>query len=283
MLSKFHFDLHGRALAAAGRYKRAHAELLDIVIRVDEARLYLAFDLGSSFSYCVEKLGLTEDVACSFIAVARKARAVPELKIAIDAGLDFTKAKQVARVITPENQAELLATAAASSTRELERAIVKDHPREAVVERVRIVAEDRHKLELGLSEELLMKLRRAQDLACNKAKKAASLEDTLAAVLELYLEREDPQRKAERAKPGAGDVAGDLAGEEIPAASLHAVNRRDGGRCQKPGCGRTRWIEIHHRVPRAAGGTHEPENLITLCGFHHRRLHRIRRAADTIR
>jgi 5-methylcytosine-specific restriction endonuclease McrA len=272
MLSTLQSSLHERALLAAERYRVSHSELLSVIIEVDEARLFQAFGLSSTYAYCLSELHLTEDVACSFIAVARKARRVPELKEAVEAGLDFTKAKQVARVITPENQETLLSIAKESSCRELERKIVKEHPRAAVVEQVRLVAEDRHKLELGLSEELLKQFRRAQDLVCNKANKAASLEETLAALLSHYLAKEDPVQKAEkvRERPARANPAA----EKIPATSLHAVRRRDLGRCQSPGCQRTRWIEIHHRVPRAQGGSHDPDNLVTLCGYHHRQHHR---------
>jgi hypothetical protein len=140
------------------------------------------------------------------------------------------------------------------------------------MEQVKPIAEDRHKLQLGLSEELLAKLRRAQNLVCNKAKKAASLEDTLAALLEVYLDKEDPQRKAARAP--APKAAPNLKAKMIPAASLHAVNKRDKCRCQVSGCGAERWVDLHHIQPRAHGGDHSPENLITLCGFHHRQHHR---------
>ena len=269
MLSAVLKNLDQRAVATAARFNQTHAELLAIVMEVDRAKLAHALGLSSTYDYCRRRLNLSEDVACGFIAVARKAARVPELQQAVNEGLSFSKAKIAARVITPANQEDLLAKAKDSTCAELERETVKISPREAVVEKVRIVAEDRHRLELGLSEEVLQKLRRAQDLVCNKAKKAASLEETLAAVLELYLEKEDPQRKAERAKPSAPN----LSGEKIPAASLHAVTLRDEERCQEPGCGRRRWLETHHIKPRAEGGTHEPENLLTLCGFHHRRRH----------
>jgi hypothetical protein len=272
MLSNIQAKLHERAISVAGRYRAAHAELLTIIMEVDEARLAVAFGLSSTYLYCREKLGLTEDVACSFIAVARKARKIPELKAAVDAGLDFTKAKQVSRVITAENQKELLKVAKTSSCKQLERAIVKDHPRAAVVESVRIVAEDRHKLELGLSQALLDKFRRAQTLECNKQRKSASLEDTLAALLELYLRKEDPVQKAQRAPEDRKPT--NVKAEKIPAASRHAVNLRDGGRCQVNECKAERWIDIHHIQQRSEGGTHDPENLITLCGFHHRERHR---------
>ena len=47
---------------------------------------------------------------------------------------------------------------------------------------------------------------------------------------------------------------------------------RDGG-CQFPGCGRTQWVHAHHVVHWAQGGATDLDNLILLCGFHHRFLH----------
>ena len=35
-------------------------------------------------------------------------------------------------------------------------------------------------------------------------------------------------------------------------------------------CENRRWLDVHHVVPRAAGGSNAPENLITLCSAHHR-------------
>lgn len=44
---------------------------------------------------------------------------------------------------------------------------------------------------------------------------------------------------------------------------------RDGWRCTAPGC-TARELEIHHIVYQSRGGTNEPENLTSLCPFHHR-------------
>ncbi|MBE0565108.1 MAG: HNH endonuclease [Krumholzibacteria bacterium] len=51
------------------------------------------------------------------------------------------------------------------------------------------------------------------------------------------------------------------------------VLARDRHRCQAPGCGRTRFLEVHHKKPRARGGAHEPANLVTLCASCHRLWH----------
>ncbi len=56
----------------------------------------------------------------------------------------------------------------------------------------------------------------------------------------------------------------------IPPRIRREVLARDRHRCQSPGCGRRHFLEIHHKRPRARGGTHEPANLITLCAACHR-------------
>ena len=44
--------------------------------------------------------------------------------------------------------------------------------------------------------------------------------------------------------------------------------------CRWPGCGNTRYLHAHHVIHRGHGGLSVPENLVLLCGHHHRVLHR---------
>jgi hypothetical protein len=62
--------------------------------------------------------------------------------------------------------------------------------------------------------------------------------------------------------------------QDIAPAVRRLVLRRDRGRCQVPSCRHATWVDVHHVVPREEGGGHEPDNLVTLCGAHHRALHR---------
>ncbi|MBU2499992.1 HNH endonuclease, partial [bacterium] len=59
----------------------------------------------------------------------------------------------------------------------------------------------------------------------------------------------------------------------IPPRVRRRVLARDGHRCQGSGCTNTRFLEVHHVLPRARGGTNRPDNLITLCGACHRHIH----------
>lgn len=55
-------------------------------------------------------------------------------------------------------------------------------------------------------------------------------------------------------------------------AQFTALWRRDRG-CAAPGCDRTRFLHAHHVVAWAGGGHTDLDNLILLCGEHHRLLH----------
>jgi hypothetical protein len=59
----------------------------------------------------------------------------------------------------------------------------------------------------------------------------------------------------------------------IPPAMSRALAIRDGG-CQFPGCCETRYVEGHHIKHWADGGETKLDNLVTLCRYHHRELHR---------
>ena len=55
----------------------------------------------------------------------------------------------------------------------------------------------------------------------------------------------------------------------ISPALRRAVLHRDGGRCTADGCTSRHRLEIHHILPASQGGCTDPDNLTTLCWFHH--------------
>lgn len=62
--------------------------------------------------------------------------------------------------------------------------------------------------------------------------------------------------------------------QDVPPALRRAVLRRDQHRCQAPGCHHVHFVDVHHIETREDGGAHEADNLVTLCGAHHRASHR---------
>lgn len=60
---------------------------------------------------------------------------------------------------------------------------------------------------------------------------------------------------------------------KVPGWLRRLVYHRDGNQCQHPGCDNSRWLQIHHIIPWAQDGPTDLDNLILLCGIHHRWVH----------
>jgi hypothetical protein len=76
------------------------------------------------------------------------------------------------------------------------------------------------------------------------------------------------------AHPKAHAHANARAKQTIPPKLRRAVLLRDQCHCRVPGCRNSRFLDVHHIQPRSTGGRNEAGNLITLCGAHHRAIHR---------
>jgi hypothetical protein len=80
-----------------------------------------------------------------------------------------------------------------------------------------------------------------------------------------------PARRA-RAKRDASLAP--RATQTISPALRRQVLLRDHRCCSVPGCNNHRFLDLHHIKPRAEGGLNTAENIIVLCGAHHRAVHR---------
>jgi len=60
----------------------------------------------------------------------------------------------------------------------------------------------------------------------------------------------------------------------IPPKTRREVLARDRHQCRRRGCDHTRFLHLHHIVPRRGGGANDPENLVTLCSACHDLWHR---------
>jgi Domain of unknown function (DUF222)/HNH endonuclease len=59
----------------------------------------------------------------------------------------------------------------------------------------------------------------------------------------------------------------------VPPILRVLIQHRDGG-CRVRGCAQSRWLHVHHIIHWAAGGLTISSNLVALCPYHHRLLHR---------
>ena len=272
--------IHEQALSSVADFKRVEAGLLKAVIAVDRSRLFEKFSQPSTYAYCTRILGLSEDIACTFIAVARASHRAPALSAAVEKGwLSVSKARKVCGVINETNQDEWVENARRLSRAALELEVARLNPREIILERLRPVSATMHKLEVGMNQEAVDFLRRAQDLLSSSEARPATFEETILAALKLFVHGHDPIEKAKRSKSRANAKSVKVNKDSTPAHVQHQVNLRDQRKCRavdKDGviCGSTRWLQFHHIVPKNLGGSDTPENLITLCGFHHRLYHK---------
>ncbi len=296
-------QVHQRALELSTRYKRAEAELLEILAQVDRHRIYLKHGHASLFLYVVRELGLSEGVAYNLITVARKAAEVPELREHIAKGsITLSNARRITPILTRQNKDQWLEKASSLSQRQLEKEVAKVRPQSETQESASYVTENRVKLVVGLFESDMLALRRVQDLLSQARGRAVSLEETIVTMTQAHLKRFDPVRRAKRQIAKKGVIEGKLRAKPdsiqvesvvsapkqpkrakrvpIPANLLHQVRLRDQGRCthtstdnSEKRCNQSRWIEIHHKIPVSEGGENTLENLTTLCSAHHNWTH----------
>jgi hypothetical protein len=222
--------LHQEAIQLAQEFTRVESKLVDVIQRIDKEKPFRQMGFASLFEYVNKGLKLSESVAYGLITVARKSVEVPELKIAIEQGeLSLSQAKRVTSVITNENAGELIEKAKTLTQKQLEKEVAKINPKIATPERTRYVNGERVEIRVCVSEAVMKKIKRAQDLESQRTSSACDLEVTLEAIVDLYLEKRDPVKKAQRildkatskqAQPIESDVALKQARPNLSNATL---------------------------------------------------------------
>lgn len=92
-------------------------------------------------------------------------------------------------------------------------------------------------------------------------------------VLHLHEDGSAPPGDWVRPNPRPGRTVDLGRRRRLPSAALfRAMWDRDQG-CGYPGCGRRRYLHGHHLVHWVRGGRTDLDNMVLLCGEHHRRLH----------
>lgn len=313
-----------RAQELSQKFKKCEADLLEIIMKVDEFKVYRKFNFPSLFQYVVGRLNLSEAQAYNFINVARKSKEVPQLKERIANGnLTISKAKKITSVITFENQDHWLNLAERSTQKKVEREVALANPSTAIAEKMTYVSQEetvrekvqvkkntpKVRLEMGLSEKLMLKIRRAQDLISQKRRGTANLEICFDVIVDEYLRKHDPVEKAKRQKvkgklniedireealdqPNEVQVSrpvgkGQRKRQPLPASVKHQVYLNSEGRCTVTDergrrCRSTRFLEIHHIKPLSQGGGDDIENLTLVCSGHHRAIHHRKEEINSI-
>ena len=320
-------DLLLATARVAADERRTTAELLTLLAELDTRRLYLGEGYSSLFTYCTQRLRLSESAAYGRIAAARAVRRFPSL-LMVDGDVTLTTIGLLAAHLTDDNHEALLDAARHASRRDVERLVASLHAQPDIPARMRRipshrdpgtrvpsapertdgrpldlltgpamaertapesasakspvspaprpavapVAADRYLLRVTVSASTHAKFERARDLLRHSVPDGdpAVVIDRAFSVLLDHLERRKAGRVS-RASSGR-PVATAARRRHVPAAVRRAVWTRDQGRCAFVGragrCTETGFLEYHHVVPFAAGGTTDATNLELRCRAH---------------
>lgn len=286
-------SIHAKAVQLSQNYLRLEWEIIQILQQVEMTKLHKHFNCSSLFRYSVDVLGLSEAVSYSLITLARKAREVPALAVAIKNGkVSASKASRICAVMDLENAEALIKFASENSSKAIEHEVARRNPKAKGRDRARVLSDEYIEVIVTMKKSDFENLKRVESLEARTNNKV-SLGRAVAAGSEAYLEKNDPVRKAERAqKRKSQKAAGEPATEtelcvrrvyqrvDLTAEQKHAVFIKDRGCCTHldssgKRCNSDRWVQIHHIVPVSMGGSNDPSNLTTLCSFHHDLVHQM--------
>lgn len=286
---KYFRSLHAEALGVCRNLEREEYRLIEILQKIDREKVYRCLGYKSLIQYAMIGLKLSKDRAYNFITVARKASEVDRLQVALKENkITLSKAKRISSVLTKDNADHWLKLSHDLSQRLLERAVARVNPRSAVEEGSRFISETTLELRAAISEETDEILRRVQDVLCQSQGKAVSMDEALKTACKLFLEKNDPVIKASRIlkREIKKDSSQRRVNQEdktqgpLLQITKHNINFRDQGQCKAKNpdgstCNDSRWVDIHHRIPRSEGGLNTIENLMTLCKAHHQLEHHL--------
>ena len=124
--------------ALAVREREATARLIASLAELERRRLYLGQGCASLFSYCTERLHLSEDAAYNRSEVAKAAVAYPViLDLLHDGSVTVTAIRLLAKQLTPDNHRALLAAATNKSKRQVEQQVAALRPQPDVPSNIR--------------------------------------------------------------------------------------------------------------------------------------------------
>ena len=134
--------LVSKTLELASASRQLTANLLAYLGEVDERKLYRQEACSSMFSYCVERLGMSEDEAAARIRVARLGRHCPMALGCLASGkVHLTGLRLLAPHLCPDNEIDVLERATGKTRRQIEALVCELAPKPDAPALVRKVPE----------------------------------------------------------------------------------------------------------------------------------------------
>ena len=282
------------------------ADEMQLLSAASRIEIWRQLGMVSLHEYLEHVLGYSPRQATERMRVATALEDLPELADALASGeLHFSAVRELTRVATRETEQAWIDHVRGQNLRQIEQAVAGrkrgDRPSdpadpELVAQTIRFDVRPATLALLRQAQQALEAERgeRLDDDAliaalCNAVLAGNADDDSGRAKHQILVTRCDacgagwqegasttqPLDEADlaRAECDAQRVGEGRAIQDVAPRVVRFVKRRDGGRCCVPGCRSARYLEIHHVVPRAQGGSHTADNLTLLCDGHHRALH----------
>jgi Holliday junction resolvasome RuvABC DNA-binding subunit len=288
------------------REQQATAEVIACLAEIDRRRLYLSQACSSLHTFCLLRLGYSENEAQKRIQVARLYQRLPRVLSELESGgIHLTGLFLLASYLTEQNADALLAEARGRTRREIEAILVRWFPRSDVLPsitplsssedgvtsvtpaipgngtsstaaapltdgpRIEPLSAASYRVEFTASAGLYAKLERARNLLSH-AVPNGDLARLFERALDTLLEQETKRRlgagRSRRRQTTPGS-------RHVPVDIARAVWERDAFQCtfvDAAGCrcAERRYLTIEHRQPFARGGPASVDNLCLLCKAH---------------
>jgi hypothetical protein len=134
-------DLLARLPVLVSRERAAVADVIEHLMEIHRRRLFLEQACSSLYTFCIERLGYSEDEALKRARVARLAERMPNVLEELRSGaLHLTGLFLLAPHLTEENREALLAEARGKSRKAIEQILARWFPRPDVEPRIDPVA-----------------------------------------------------------------------------------------------------------------------------------------------
>ncbi len=115
-------ELHGAFVQSTRELRANTVRAVLLLAAVADGRLYMILGFPSLADYAQHFAGFSPRLTRDFLSLGRKLRALPRIAEAVATGsLPWTKAREICRHVSPEDQGRMLELAKSCSRRELER------------------------------------------------------------------------------------------------------------------------------------------------------------------
>jgi hypothetical protein len=205
-------DLIGGSMKLTNKQRALHREGVKISInrrtsdaitirflqKAQNEKLHKAFGLRSLFKYTTDILKFDATDIYAYIAVAKKANEIPQLKTAIDnCKITIAAANRMVSTLTAENADELIEFCRTHSHRETEKELARINPKRRKPDKIKFISETEAEVLMTVSTG---SVEMAEKTRVNEAQKGNNISfgEAYELAMRRDFERHDPIKRAER-------------------------------------------------------------------------------------